>query len=74
MEVTNDKGPRKLYRSRQNVIGGVCGGLGDYFDLDPVLVRVIFLALMFFGAGFLAYILFWIIVPMEPAYNHDNRR
>jgi len=49
------------------MLGGVCGGLGIYFDIDPVLVRVIFVAGTFVtGVGLLAYILLWIIVPFEP--------
>lgn len=59
---------RRLYRSRTNkMLGGVCGGLGDYFNIDPVLIRVIFVAGTFVtGIGLLAYILLWIIVPFEP--------
>ncbi len=59
---------KRLYRSRTNkMLGGVCGGLGIYFDIDPVLVRVIFVAGTFVtGVGLLAYILLWIIVPFEP--------
>ncbi|MCX6251962.1 MAG: PspC domain-containing protein [Bacteroidetes bacterium] len=59
---------KRLYRSvKDRVIGGVCGGLGNYFNLDPVLVRVLW-AILFFvgGVGFLAYIIAWIIVPEEP--------
>ncbi|MBE0646446.1 MAG: PspC domain-containing protein [Bacteroidales bacterium] len=59
---------RRLYRSRRDrIIGGVCGGLGEYFKVDPVLLRVLW-AVMFFagGMGLLAYIIAWIIVPEEP--------
>ncbi len=58
---------RRLYRSRKNrVIAGVAGGLGEYFDIDPVLVRVIFvLATLASGVGVLAYIILWIVVPFE---------
>ncbi len=58
---------KRLFRSRKDrILGGVCGGLGNYFNLDPVMVRVIW-ALLFFagGIGFLAYIIAWIIVPEE---------
>jgi phage shock protein C len=49
------------------MLGGVCGGLGEYFEFDPVLVRVIFVAATFItGVGLIAYILLWIIVPFEP--------
>jgi phage shock protein C len=59
---------KRLYRSTTNkIIGGVCGGLGEYFDLDPVLVRVI-TVLFFFATGFgiLAYGIGWIIIPKRP--------
>lgn len=60
---------QKLRRSRKDrMIGGVCGGLGEYFHIDPVIVRLIFVLLLFAnGIGLLAYILFWIIVPEEPS-------
>jgi len=58
---------RRLYRSRRNrVIAGVAGGLGEYFDIDPVFVRVIFVVATFAGAsGLLAYVILWIVVPKE---------
>lgn len=56
---------RQLRRSKKDrVIGGVCGGLGRYVDTDPILFRIAFLALLIpGGAGFLLYILSWIIIP-----------
>lgn len=59
---------KKLYRSvTDKMIGGVCGGLAEYFEIDPVLVRLIFvLAVIFGGSGILAYIILWIIVPQKP--------
>ncbi len=56
---------RRLYRSTKNkIIAGVAGGLGEYFDIDPVLIRIIFVvATLASGFGFLAYILLWIVVP-----------
>ena len=59
--------PKRLFRSRKDrILGGVCGGLGNYLNIDPVLVRVVW-AILFFaaGVGFLAYILAWIIIPEE---------
>lgn len=58
---------RRLYRSRKNrVIAGVAGGLGDYFDIDPVFVRVVFVVATLAGAaGLLAYIILWIVIPKE---------
>ncbi len=58
---------KKLYRSRNNrMIFGVCGGLGEYFDIDPTLVRLVWLLFAFWGAGILAYLIAWIIIPEEP--------
>jgi len=59
---------RRLYRSRRSkVIAGVAGGLGEYFDIDPVFVRVLFVvATLAHAAGILAYIILWIVVPKEP--------
>jgi phage shock protein PspC (stress-responsive transcriptional regulator) len=48
------------------MIAGVCGGLGRYFSVDPVIVRLVFLLLLFLGgSGFLGYLILWIIVPDE---------
>lgn len=61
---------KRLYRSRHNkVISGVMGGLGEYFELDPVLIRVIYLGLSAFSAifpGIIAYIFMALIMPLEP--------
>ncbi|MBA4312770.1 MAG: hypothetical protein C0417_09090 [Chlorobiaceae bacterium] len=59
---------KELRRSRTNrKLFGVCGGLANYFDLDPTLVRFIFVALIFisFGWGLLIYIILGIIMPEE---------
>lgn len=60
---------KRLYRSNQDrKIAGVCGGLGEYFDIDPTIIRLLWIALFFvLGTGILAYIVAWIIVPTEPA-------
>lgn len=68
---------KKLYRSRKfRVLGGVAGGLAEYFGLDPILMRVIFvLFTLINGIGILLYIILWIIIPEEPlevAYNIDK--
>ena len=58
---------KTLYRTEKDkMIGGVCGGLGKYFDIDPTLVRLFF-ALIFFGygSGAMIYVLLWIIMPSE---------
>ncbi|MFC1950290.1 PspC domain-containing protein [Chloroflexota bacterium] len=58
---------RKLYRSRTDrKVWGVCGGLAKYFDIDPITVRIIFLASLLLGTlGFWVYIIMAIIVPQE---------
>jgi phage shock protein C len=64
---------KRLYRSRRNaVIGGVCGGIGEYFDIDPVLVRVIWLFAVFSGVGVLAYLVCWLLIPQKP-YQGANK-
>jgi phage shock protein C len=59
--------PRVLRRSRsERVIGGVCGGLGRYLGLDPVLLRIAFVVLLFAGGGGLVlYAISWILIPEE---------
>ena len=59
---------KRLYRSRKNrVIAGVCGGLAEYLDVDPTLVRLAWVAFTLLGgSGILIYIVFWIVVPKEP--------
>lgn len=60
---------RKLYRSRtSSMIAGVCGGLGAYLNLDPTVVRLVFILLALAGGpGVLFYLLLWLVVPREPA-------
>jgi phage shock protein C len=57
--------PRKLYRSQsQRMLGGVCGGLAEYFNVDATLIRVLFLILAVFGGtGLVIYVVMWLIVP-----------
>jgi phage shock protein PspC (stress-responsive transcriptional regulator) len=57
----------RLYRSTTDkVIGGVCGGLGNYLNIDPVIVRILFVLLAIFGgSGILVYIILWIVIPEE---------
>ncbi|WP_390405289.1 PspC domain-containing protein [Lacticaseibacillus jixiensis] len=63
---------RKLRRSRDNaVIGGVCGGLGEYFGIDPVLLRIAFAAAFFcFGSGLGIYLIMWLVIPQAPHAPH----
>jgi len=58
---------RKLYRSRTNlVVAGVCSGLAEYLEIDPILVRLAFVLLtLVTGMGLVAYILLWILTPYK---------
>ena len=66
---------KKLYRFvADRKIAGICAGLGDYFDLDPVFFRLFFLlSLLFGGIGALVYVLMWIIVPETPGAQGESR-
>jgi phage shock protein PspC (stress-responsive transcriptional regulator) len=59
---------KKLYRSRtDSMIAGVCGGLGEYFDIDATLIRLLFVvAAILGGHGVLAYLICLILIPLEP--------
>lgn len=61
---------RQLYRSRDNrMIGGICAGLGEYFNIDPTLIRLVFVFLTLIGFGgavLIAYLVMLIVVPEEP--------
>jgi phage shock protein PspC (stress-responsive transcriptional regulator) len=63
------RAPRRLRRSRaERKIAGVCGGLGEFTDIDPVLFRVLFVVLAFMGGmGILLYVAFWLAMPDAPA-------
>ena len=67
MRMPNKAQPRKVYRStKDRVIAGVCGGLGKYFDVDPLILRILFVLLAAFGgSGILIYIILWIVIPEE---------
>ena len=57
---------KKLYRYKKHLkIAGICSGLGDYFDIDPTIVRLLFLFGLFVGGGLLVYIIGWIIIPIK---------
>ena len=62
------KTPKRLYRlPDQGKIAGVCAGLGEYFQVDPTVVRLIFVLLVLAGAsGVLIYLVMWLIVPRQP--------
>jgi phage shock protein PspC (stress-responsive transcriptional regulator) len=61
--------PKKLVRdTRHGVVGGVAAGIGQYLDVDPVLVRLVFVLLFFAnGFGLLAYLICWVVIPRAEA-------
>ena len=58
---------KRLYRSRkERIIAGVCGGLAEYFGMDPTWMRLIFLLfLLLGGSAILVYLIMWMIVPIK---------
>lgn len=57
------------------MLGGVCGGIAEYFDIDPTLIRLAFVLIVFAGgAGILAYLIMWIVVPAEPVELYAGQR
>ena len=56
---------KRLLRSDERVLAGVCGGIAEYFDVDPTIVRVLYAVLTFFTAfsGVILYPILWLIIP-----------
>jgi len=60
---------KRLYRSRNRIIGGVLAGFAEYINADPTIIRIAYVLLSVLSAAFpglLVYIIFWIVVPEEP--------
>lgn len=59
---------KKLYRSRKDSkIAGVCGGIAEYFSIDPTIIRLLAVITIFFGGGgIVSYLIAWLIIPLEP--------
>lgn len=67
-----DQDIKRLYRSKKDkLLGGVCGGIGEYFEVDPVIVRIIWvvLAIASLGTAILVYIILWILIPRNPGHG-----
>jgi len=68
---------KKLFRSeKKKMMGGVCGGLGDYFDIDVSLVRLIFVALTLMTAILpmvIFYVIAWIVIPIEEEITNVSK-
>ena len=58
---------KKLYRSNDKMIAGVCGGLAEYINIDPTIVRVIWALTGLSGAGLVAYLICALIIPEKPS-------
>jgi phage shock protein PspC (stress-responsive transcriptional regulator) len=59
--------PKKLYRSNKKWLAGVCAGVAEYLNLDPTIIRVLWVILsLIYGIGILAYIIAWIMIPKNP--------
>lgn len=62
------KNVKRLYRAseKNSMIGGVCAGIAEYFEIDPTLVRLLWVLFVFgYGFGILAYLIGWIIIPRK---------
>ena len=68
METKFEEKYKRLYRSEDDrIVAGVCSGVGDYFNVDPVLVRVAWIISIFiWGGGIWIYLLAWLLIPRKP--------
>lgn len=65
---------KKLLRSSNRILGGVCGGIAEYFDVDPTVIRVAYALLSFFSAAFPGILLYIILLVLIPdAQQIDNQ-
>lgn len=62
---------KRLYRSaKDRILGGVCGGIAEYLNVDPTIIRLLWvLFILGFGTGILAYLIAWIIIPRNPKHK-----
>jgi phage shock protein PspC (stress-responsive transcriptional regulator) len=60
--------PKRIYRDPKGPIGGVAGGFAGYFDVDPVIPRLLWVVALLSGIGFPAYLLCWIVIPKAPSW------
>ena len=67
---------KRLYRSKkERVLGGVCAGLGEHFDIDPTVIRLAWavITVISIGTGILVYILAWILIPEEDTGSSEQK-
>jgi len=68
--VANCSHKRLMRSTTDKKLAGVCGGLGAYFDVDPMIIRLCWLLAVFLGGtGLLAYVVLWIVLPLSPPEN-----
>lgn len=60
---------KKLYRSSNRILAGVCGGIAEYLNIDPTVVRVLYIILSFFSAAFPGLLLYLILLLFIPNYD-----
>ena len=60
---------KKLYRSSDRIVAGVCGGIAEYFDIDPTLIRVVYVILSLFSVAFPGVLLYIILMILIPNYD-----
>ena len=63
---------KRLYRSSNRVMAGVCGGIAEYFDIDPTLIRVAYVILSLFSVAFPGVLLYIILMILIPNYDQLN--
>jgi len=65
---------KRLYRSgKEKIIGGVCGGIAEYLEVDPVIIRLIWaVSVFYYGVGVLLYFIAWIIIPRNPEHKWED--
>ncbi len=66
---------KQLFRSNNKILGGVCGGIAERFNMDPTVVRIIYLILSIISAAFpgtIVYIILWIVMPPAPKQIEQN--
>ncbi|RLG15556.1 MAG: hypothetical protein DRN71_01040 [Candidatus Nanohalarchaeota archaeon] len=69
VRMKNNKGKRLFRSKKYRMIGGVCGGIAEYLDMDPTVIRLLWvLFTLMGGAGVIAYIIAWIIIPEQGRY------
>lgn len=60
---------KKLFRSSNRILAGVCGGIADYFDIDPTVIRVLYMVLSLFTAAFPGLLLYILLMILMPNYD-----